>query len=223
MCLTRSPFGTPKPQWTSSPGCSPAPSHPRPSSHLTTWRPWSVTHRADMRRAGAVLEAARDITVCGESPAHRPSGRPRTSSRARPPGRRPGAGGRAADASSRAVVARAGQSRHREECPSPPPARASFWAGMTLPCRGCATGKQLRVKPASSLSSATRGSPIRGTTHENAAGRTLSTQKECPLHLPGEDSRRGAFYGANPAGQIELSLARVSDAAPSAEIEPLHS
>jgi len=92
MCLTRSPFGTPKPQWTSSPGCSPAPSHPRPSSHLTTWRPWSVTHRADMRRAGAVLEAARDITVRGESPAHRPSGRPRTSSRARPPGRRPGAG-----------------------------------------------------------------------------------------------------------------------------------
>jgi hypothetical protein len=28
MCLTRSPFGTPKPQWTSSPGCSPAPSLP---------------------------------------------------------------------------------------------------------------------------------------------------------------------------------------------------
>jgi hypothetical protein len=45
-----------------------------------------------MRRAGAVLEAARDITVRGESPAHRPSGRPRTSSRARPPGGRPGAG-----------------------------------------------------------------------------------------------------------------------------------
>jgi hypothetical protein len=66
--------------------------YPRPFSHLTTWRPWSVTHGADMSRAGVVLEAARDITVRGESPAHRPSGRPRISSRARPPCRRPGAG-----------------------------------------------------------------------------------------------------------------------------------
>ena len=47
--------------------------------------------------------------------------------------------------------------------------------------------------------------------------------KECPQHLSGEDSRTGAFYGANSADRIELSLARVSDAAPPAEIEPLDS
>jgi AAA ATPase domain len=38
--------------------------------------------------------------------------------------------------------------------------------------------------------------------------------------LPADAQRPVAFYGANPADQIELSLARVPDATPSAEIEP---
>ena len=86
---------------------------------------------------------------------------------------------RAADASSRAVVARAGQSRHRGECPSPPPARASFWAGMTLPCRGCATNKQLRVSRPAHCHRRERESAYR--TYENASGRTRRAQKECPV------------------------------------------
>ena len=134
--------------------------YPRPFSHLTTWRPWSVTHGADMSRAGVVLEAARDITVRGESPAHRPSGRPRTSSRARPPGRRPGAGwperpmarrGQSSPGLVRVGIARNALHRHLLTRHSGRNDRS-----LSRLCHGQTTSCQ----PASSLLSAREGVPL---------------------------------------------------------------